>query len=97
MGSPKHTLSRLLTVAAPHRKQIWKASILSVLNKIADLAPPALIGVAVDVVAAIDGRGPWTSIPGGRRDPGHGGVVVRGGDLRGDGREHGFATGDRPG
>ena len=48
--SSKHTLLRLLTVAAPHRKQIWKASILSVLNKIADLAPPALIGIAVDVV-----------------------------------------------
>ena len=48
--TPKHTLSRLLVVAAPHRKQIWKASTLSVLNKIADLAPPALIGIAVDVV-----------------------------------------------
>ncbi|MBD2054931.1 ABC transporter ATP-binding protein [Oculatella sp. FACHB-28] len=33
-----------------YRRQIWQASICSVLNKLFDLAPPALIGIAVDVV-----------------------------------------------
>jgi ATP-binding cassette, subfamily B, bacterial len=41
---------RLLGYAAPYRARLWRASILSVLNKIADLAPPVLIGVAVDIV-----------------------------------------------
>ncbi|MGQ4647944.1 ABC transporter transmembrane domain-containing protein [Lyngbya aestuarii] len=33
-----------------YRTQIWQATACSILNKIFDLAPPALIGVAVDVV-----------------------------------------------
>ncbi|RUT07730.1 hypothetical protein DSM106972_019900 [Dulcicalothrix desertica PCC 7102] len=33
-----------------YRKQIWQAAICSVLNKVFDLAPPVLIGTAVDVV-----------------------------------------------
>ena len=41
---------RLLRYAETDRARIYKASILSILNKIADLAPPALIGVAVDIV-----------------------------------------------
>ena len=41
---------RLVRYARPHRRQIWAASACSVLNKIFDLAPEALIGVAVDVV-----------------------------------------------
>ena len=41
---------RLLRYAEADRKRIYKASALSILNKIADLAPPALIGVAVDIV-----------------------------------------------
>lgn len=41
---------RLLRYAETDRKRIYQASILSILNKIADLAPPALIGVAVDIV-----------------------------------------------
>jgi len=41
---------RLLEYAEPYRRRLWRASILSVLNKIADLAPPALIGIAVDIV-----------------------------------------------
>lgn len=44
------SFSRLLKIMEAERGRVWKASILSVLNKIADLAPPALIGVAVDVV-----------------------------------------------
>ncbi len=41
---------RLLRYAQADRKRIYQASALSILNKIADLAPPALIGVAVDIV-----------------------------------------------
>lgn len=44
------SFSRLLAIMEAQRGRVWKASILSILNKIADLAPPALIGVAVDVV-----------------------------------------------
>ncbi|MEY2983843.1 MAG: hypothetical protein RLZZ568_460 [Cyanobacteriota bacterium] len=43
-------LQRLLTYSHPHRRQIWAAVVCSLLNKIFDLAPPALIGLAVDVV-----------------------------------------------
>jgi ATP-binding cassette, subfamily B, bacterial len=47
-----YPLLRLIRYAGPHRKQIWLASTCSVLNKVFDLAPPALIGVAVDVVVS---------------------------------------------
>jgi ATP-binding cassette subfamily B protein len=43
-------LQRLLRYSRPHRTQVWQASACSVLNKIFDLAPPYLIGMAVDVV-----------------------------------------------
>lgn len=43
-------LKRLLSYARPHQRQIWLATICSILNKIFDLAPPVLIGAAVDVV-----------------------------------------------
>ncbi|WP_199317719.1 ABC transporter ATP-binding protein [Richelia sinica] len=33
-----------------YRQQIWLATCASILNKVFDLAPPALIGIAVDVV-----------------------------------------------
>lgn len=46
----EHPLKRLLTVARQHRKRVWLAGASSVLNKIFDLAPPALIGAAVDTV-----------------------------------------------
>ncbi|NJL88196.1 MAG: ABC transporter ATP-binding protein, partial [Leptolyngbyaceae cyanobacterium SM1_1_3] len=45
-----HPLQRLLAYSHEYRLQIWQASLCSVLNKIFDLAPPALIGLAVDVV-----------------------------------------------
>jgi ATP-binding cassette, subfamily B, bacterial len=48
--APSHPLRRLLRYSRPHRRRIWFASLCSVLNKIFDLAPPALIGAAVDVV-----------------------------------------------
>lgn len=43
-------LQRLLAYGRPYRTQIWLAVVCSILNKIFDLAPPALIGAAVDVV-----------------------------------------------
>lgn len=45
-----YPLKRLLHYARPHRRQIWLASLYSVLNQIFDLAPPYLIGIAVDTV-----------------------------------------------
>ncbi|QEY33293.1 ABC transporter ATP-binding protein [Synechococcus sp. RSCCF101] len=43
-------LQRLLAALKPHRRTVLLASACSVLNKIFDLAPPALIALAVDVV-----------------------------------------------
>jgi ATP-binding cassette subfamily B protein len=43
-------LRRLLQRLRPHRRQILAAASCSVLNKLFDLAPPVLIGLAVDVV-----------------------------------------------
>jgi ATP-binding cassette subfamily B protein len=45
-----YPLYRLLEYTRQYRGQIWLASLYSVLNKVFDLAPPALIGIAVDVV-----------------------------------------------
>jgi ATP-binding cassette subfamily B protein len=44
-------LRRLLRHLRPHRRTLVLASAASVLNKIFDLAPPVLIGLAVDVVS----------------------------------------------
>lgn len=45
-----HPLSQLLQYGRAYRAQIWQATICSILNKFFDLAPPVLIGIAVDVV-----------------------------------------------
>lgn len=45
-----HPLLRLWRYATAHRRQIMLATLFSILNKVFDLAPPALIGAAVDVV-----------------------------------------------
>ncbi len=45
-----HPLRRLWSYARGHRGAIVVASLYSILNKIFDLAPPLLIGAAVDVV-----------------------------------------------
>ena len=50
-GSP---LRRLLTYARGHRRQLRLATLCSILNKIFDLAPPLLIGAAVDLVVQRD-------------------------------------------
>jgi ATP-binding cassette, subfamily B, bacterial len=47
-------LNRLLRYSRPFSREIWLASLCSVLNKVFDLAPPALIGMAVDVVIQKD-------------------------------------------
>ena len=46
---------RLLKYMGPHKGTIRLASLCSVLNKIWDLAPPLLIGLAVDVVVLREG------------------------------------------
>ena len=45
-----HPLKRLLDYGYQYRNQIWQATACSIANKIFDLAPPLLIGIAVDVV-----------------------------------------------
>ena len=50
-AKPKdHPLSRLLNYGDKYKGTIWQAVICSILNKLFDLAPPAIIGAAVDVV-----------------------------------------------
>lgn len=50
-------LVRLFKYADGFRGRIYKASVFSILNKIFDLAPPVLIGLAVDTV--VKGEGSW--------------------------------------
>jgi len=45
-----HPLKRLLDYGHQYNQRIWQATTYSILNKLFDLAPPALIGIAVDVV-----------------------------------------------
>ncbi|MGK7910989.1 MAG: ABC transporter ATP-binding protein [Synechococcus sp.] len=54
MPDPSTPFVRLLKYARTYRQQIWLASGCSVLNKLFDLAPPALIGIAVNVVVEKD-------------------------------------------
>ncbi|MFZ0408468.1 MAG: ABC transporter transmembrane domain-containing protein, partial [Cyanobium sp.] len=49
--SSDRALGRLLRRLRPHRRTIQLAALCSVTNKLLDLAPPVLIGLAVDVVA----------------------------------------------
>ncbi|ELS04576.1 ABC-type multidrug transport system, ATPase and permease component [Xenococcus sp. PCC 7305] len=50
MKSTKHPLIRLSRYGNKYRILIWQAIACSILNKVFDLAPPLLIGVAIDVV-----------------------------------------------
>ena len=52
MAGSSHPLMRLLSQLRHHRSTVLLASICSVVNKVWDLAPPVLIGMAIDVVAA---------------------------------------------
>ncbi|HEY9616795.1 MAG TPA: ABC transporter ATP-binding protein [Microcoleaceae cyanobacterium] len=49
-ASTSHPLQRLMRYSRTHRQQVWAAIACSILNKLFDLAPPVLIGMAVDVV-----------------------------------------------
>ena len=51
-GKDAHTLLRLWRYASRHQRDIGLATLFSILNKIFDLAPPILIGMAVDVVVS---------------------------------------------
>lgn len=48
-------LQRLIQYARPYNGKIWIATIFSILNKLFDLAPPVLIGAAVDIVVRREG------------------------------------------
>ena len=48
-------LRRLWQYAESHRGRVWRASAWSVLNKAFDIAPPVLIGMAVDIVVNKEG------------------------------------------
>lgn len=50
MKNTTHPITRLWQYAKPQRTQIIIATLFSVLNKLFDLAPPLLIGAAVDIV-----------------------------------------------
>lgn len=45
-----HPLRRLFLYLPQYRSQLWQATAYSVLNKVFDLAPPALLGLAVDTL-----------------------------------------------
>lgn len=51
MSRSSSPLHRLLRYGGQHRPQVWLASTYSVLNKVMDIAPEILIGLAVDVVS----------------------------------------------
>jgi ATP-binding cassette, subfamily B, bacterial len=46
----RHPFQRLLAYGHRYRNRAWLASLCSVLNTVFDLAPPALIGIAIDIV-----------------------------------------------
>lgn len=54
MQTQQHPLIRLWHYARHHRGQIIIACVFSFLNKLVDLAPPLLIGMAVDIVVKQD-------------------------------------------
>lgn len=49
-GQHQPPIIRLINYGNRYQKEIWFAIASSILNKIFDLAPPALIGVAVDII-----------------------------------------------
>lgn len=50
MRKKRAPLFRLIQHTKPYRVKIWLASTFSILNRLFDLAPPVLIGAAVDIV-----------------------------------------------
>lgn len=51
---PQSPLRRLMQYARPYRRRAYLATLYSILNKLFDLAPPILIGLAVDVLVLQD-------------------------------------------
>jgi ATP-binding cassette, subfamily B, bacterial len=49
-GNSAHPLQRLLQYGRQYHQQIWQATLCSIINKVLDLAPPWLIGIAVDIL-----------------------------------------------
>ncbi len=54
-SSSASVLKRLVLYARGQRRQIWLASVCSVLNKLFDIMPEILIGMAIDVVVRQEG------------------------------------------
>ncbi len=54
-NSSASVLKRLVLYARGQRRQIWLASVCSVLNKLFDIMPEILIGMAIDVVVRQEG------------------------------------------
>ena len=54
MSGKRAPILRLLAYAGPYRKRVWLAAICSVINKLFDIAPEILIGIAIDVVVRQD-------------------------------------------
>ncbi|MEO1636142.1 MAG: ABC transporter ATP-binding protein, partial [Cyanobacteria bacterium J06631_9] len=50
VSAAAHPFQRLLSYGRHYRGRAWLASLCSLLNNVFDLAPPALIGVAIDIV-----------------------------------------------
>ncbi len=50
MNAAHHPLIRLLAYMRPHRGRVVLATTFTIINRLADLAPPALIGAAVDII-----------------------------------------------
>ncbi|MBD2717943.1 ABC transporter ATP-binding protein [Synechococcus sp. FACHB-909] len=67
-------MKRLLRSLRPHRRLVGLAAACSVLNKLFDLAPPVLIGLAVDVV--VQQRTSWLAGLGFTTVPGQLGVLA---------------------
>ena len=49
-NSAAHPFVRLMAYGRRYRSKAWLAGACSVLNTVFDLAPPALIGIAIDIV-----------------------------------------------
>ncbi len=49
-GNSAHPLQRLLNYGSRYHQQIWQATLFSIINTILDLAPPWLVGIAVDIL-----------------------------------------------
>ncbi|MBW4477588.1 MAG: ABC transporter ATP-binding protein/permease [Tolypothrix brevis GSE-NOS-MK-07-07A] len=49
-GKSSYPLQRLLNYGSQYRRQIWLATLFTIINTILDLAPPWIAGIAIDIV-----------------------------------------------